>query len=594
MHGIRQRRVPVAAALVALLALLLALVPAARADEPELELLGSGAGRSVQGSIAPVGDTAFDPRSGYPAARPAGFTAKNVGFAGIITAQAPGGATVQTYCVDLLTGTQRGLGYRLGQWSEAEVPLVGYVARILANYHPNTNLPAAGGDVNLRAASVQSAIWFFTEKFVLDTTDPAYPLARDIVAAVLAAGPVGAAEPPSLQVVPPTVTTGPVGTILGPFKVTTTAPVTITSSAPLFSDAAGTVPLPATLPVGTTDVYVKAGFPGEIEVSAAATATVPSGNVYLYDGGTYGVPTAQKLILAKAATVAARAKVTASYYETGSLLVTKSLAGAGVQQRGEVVLEVSCNDGTQQSFVVPAGQQPQAGGYLVDALPAGTVCTVTEPSAGGNAAVTVTITGLPQQPVLIAAGGQAAVDVTNIYTQNAGALRVTKTITGAAAATRGPIVLQVSCTNGVAQTFTIPAGQQPDPAGYVVADLPAGTQCTVTEPGDGGTQTAIVVVTGTGQPVTVPAGAEVGVTVDNTYTVPKQPRTGPGPTPTPTPVPVTPVSGPAPTPVTVTTGETLPQSGADGAGGTFGLGALLALAGMALVLVSRGQRRRSR
>jgi hypothetical protein len=587
-------------AVLAALALLLAMAPVAGADEGELELVGAGAGQAVDGSIAPVGDTGFDPTSGYPAAAPAGFADKRVPFAGIITAKGPDGSQVQTYCVDLLTGTRAGLGYRLGRWSEAEVPLVGYVARILADYHPNTDLPAAGGDVDLRAAAVQSAIWYFTEKFVLDADDPAYPAARGIVAAVLAAGPVEAAEPPSLQVVPPPGSgpegpSGPVGTVLGPYQVTSSAPATISSAGQLYADAAGTVPLPATLPAGTTDVYVQAGSAGEIEVAAAATATVPSGNVYLYDGETYGVPAAQKLILAKSASVATRAKATASYYDTGSLLVTKSLAGAGAQQRGEVVLEVSCTDGTEESFVVPAGEQPRSGGYLIDDLPAGTLCTVTEPSSGGNAAVTVTVAGLPQQPVLIAAGGQAAVDVTNSYAQNAGALRVTKTISGAAAG-RGSIALQVTCDEGTARTFTIPAGQQPDEAGYLVPDLPAGTVCTITETADGATATAAVTVSGSGQQVTIPAGAEAAAEVTNAYTVPKTPRSGPGggPTPTPTPVPVTPVSGPgAPTggvPTAPGPGG-LPASGADGPGTVLGAGLLLALAGTALLLGSRRPRR---
>ena len=36
---------------------------------------------------------------------------------------------------------------------------------------------------------------------------------------------------------------------------------------------------------------------------ATAVATVPSGNVYLYDGNTGGVNSAQKLILAQSATL---------------------------------------------------------------------------------------------------------------------------------------------------------------------------------------------------------------------------------------------------------------------------------------------------
>ena len=58
-----------------------------------------------------------------------------------------------------------------GEWSEANVPNIGYVARILNTYYPSTNLPAGLND-NQRAAAVQAAIWFFTDGYVVSRRGP--------------------------------------------------------------------------------------------------------------------------------------------------------------------------------------------------------------------------------------------------------------------------------------------------------------------------------------------------------------------------------------------------------------------------------------
>ena len=70
---------------------------------------------------------------------------KNEGFAGVIHGTPPGGgATLNLYCIDINTDTWGGIGYALGTWDASNVRNVGYVARILNEYYPNTNQPGLG------------------------------------------------------------------------------------------------------------------------------------------------------------------------------------------------------------------------------------------------------------------------------------------------------------------------------------------------------------------------------------------------------------------------------------------------------------------
>ena len=52
----------------------------------------------------------------------------------------------------------------------------------------------------------------------------------------------------------------------------------------MFSDAAGTTPIANGTPVPSgTNIWIRDTTPGTVTLSAAAEATVPTGNVYLYD-----------------------------------------------------------------------------------------------------------------------------------------------------------------------------------------------------------------------------------------------------------------------------------------------------------------------
>ena len=99
-------------------------------------------------------------------------------------------------------------------------PRVGYVARLLNDYYPHTNEPAALTDLNQKAAAVQAAIWFFSDRYVLSTADPLHNAVVAIVNKVQDDGPLIQPPPPSLTITPPSLS-GPAGSVVGPFTVTT-------------------------------------------------------------------------------------------------------------------------------------------------------------------------------------------------------------------------------------------------------------------------------------------------------------------------------------------------------------------------------------
>ena len=133
-----------------------------RGQNTEMVITGLGPGQPVQGFIANT-DSPFDPvADGYPADNPTeaeGFTPKDEGFAGVIHGTPTGGGDqLNLYCIDIFTITNIGVGYGYGTWDAASVPNVGYVARLLNEYYPATDEPAALTDLNQKAAAVQAAI----------------------------------------------------------------------------------------------------------------------------------------------------------------------------------------------------------------------------------------------------------------------------------------------------------------------------------------------------------------------------------------------------------------------------------------------------
>jgi TQXA domain-containing protein len=475
----------------------------------DLVMTGTAQGRGgLLGGLAP---STFDPLNGYPDRPPAGSVPENVDFAGLITAQPiPPGPEVLLYCIDLTTPTSPGVRYALGQWNSANVPNVGYVAQILNSYYPNTNEPASLSNANDKAAAVQAAIWYFSDKYVLDRFQPRRADVAAIVQHVIDIGPVVNPNPPTISITPPA-EEGPTGSYIGPFTLNTTAPAQVTATGgDLFADSSGSTPL--TNPVADgTQFWARRSSAGDVDVSATAAVTVPSGNVYL--------PTrqaAQKLILAQSGTVSTTVHATATAYDVGNLQVTKSISGAGAAQRSGVALAVTCTDGSTGSIAYPAGSPPTPP-LLVEDIRAGSQCTVIEVVDGANDLVSVTTTFTPGNEVTIAANTTTDVGVSNVYAIRTGAVRVTKVVTGADVDQRGAVVVNVTCTDGTNEDLTFPAGVEPTP--QTVDGIAAGSTCTTTEPDDGGNPPTVEVITTIepSAPVTIVAGETAEVVVSNQY-----------------------------------------------------------------------------
>ena len=529
------------------------------AYETEVTVFGRGVGTAATGGLPPVG-SAFD-ISSYPADVPAGYEVSDPDFAGTILSRDQAGNFQEMYCIDLRTSTYSGLGYFNGTWGEASVPNVGYVNRVLNGYYPDQpGLPAEAPDDATRAAAVQSAIWFFSDGFVLQDTDPLRPYVQAIVDSVLAAGPLTEPPAPDVSITPPTAA-GPVDGLTGPFTVTAGGDVPLTvrarSEYVLFLDADGTVPLRNPVPAGT-QIWVRDAIRTAVPAVITALAVVPveTGNVYLYANTNPEVGAGQKLILAANAEIQSQAEATAEFFLTGDLQVNKSIVGAGAGQQGLINLVVDCGASGAFAFEVPAGASGTVTETITD-LPVGTVCTVTEPVAGSTTAVTVTA-ALPD-PVEIAEGPNE-ITVTNTVDYNAGSLLVRKSINGNGAGLQDDVMLLVQCDDGILdESVVIPAGT---PAGEYVQQfdgIPAGTVCRVSEPSTGANEDVTVETALAGE-VTVEPGlvSELGVT--NTY-------------------------------ATVSVTERLPRTGAEATTGLIAAGSAL-LAGTLMVWGSSSRRRR--
>ncbi|MBD8042756.1 Cys-Gln thioester bond-forming surface protein [Arthrobacter sp. Sa2BUA2] len=444
----------------------------------------------------------------------------NASFAGIInTTDILGTNTAQMYCIDLRTETRVGLGYVNGTWDEGNVPNIGHVNRILNTYYPETDLPTGLTD-NQKAAAVQTAIWFFTDGYVINPADPLATAVTAIVNGTITAGPLTEPDAPDISITP-ALAEAPIGGVAGPFTATAedAAEITLTADAgyTVYSDAGGTVPV--TNPVASgSQFWVRSdsGGTGPGGISARAVVTVQTGNVYLYDGATPETTAAQKLILAATRDLTANADAAVSFYAVGALAVTKAIAGPAAGSQGDVLISIDCGPGFQFAFNVPAGTTGSVSETFTG-IRAGSTCTITEPTNGATQSVLVT-TVLPD-PVEIAANATAAAAVTDSYSFAPGTLLVSKAITGAAAGAQEEIRIAVLCTAAggtvLEETILIPAGAVESVA-TEFPDLPAGSNCSITETANGSTASVLVSVTGGGN-VTIPAGAAVETALTNTY-----------------------------------------------------------------------------
>jgi LPXTG-motif cell wall-anchored protein len=259
-------------------------------------------------------------------------------------------------------------------------------------------------------------------------------------------------------------------------------------------------------------------------------------------------------------------------YDVGALVVNKTITGRGAGHQGAVTITVVCGETTLPAFTIPAGT---AAGTVTKEYPgilAGTTCTVTETANGASATVTVVTEGSPQD-VAIGPNGATA-NLTDTYAQVPGTLIVTKTISGPAAGQQGPIAILIDCGGPPnVHAFLLPPATPGGPVPRVIAEVPAGSTCVVTEVIKGNTGTVSGIVVGSGQRVVVGAGATVNVNLEDTFSILATTTTTPTTAPT-----VAPTTAPA----------TLPNTGAGDGSTGLATGALLAGAvGALLVLVSR-------
>ena len=502
----------------------------------EVTVTGWSPGQGVTGFI---GNAAFDPvTEGYPTSDPTGdprFTPKNESFAGVIHGTPTGTSeTLNLYCIDINTDTTTGIGYALGTWGASNVMNVGYVARILNEYYPHTNEPAALTNLNQKAAAVQAAIWFFSDRYVLSESDAVHDATVAIVNRILGEGALPAPTPPSLQITPAALSS--TRKLVGPFTVTTDAAggatVDVTGGS-MFTFVGGkpVAVAPGTAVTTGTKIWLRSTGTSEAKLQATSQATVPSGNVYLYAGNNPGWMDAQRLILAQdSKPLQTTVYATAQFVPSGKLVVNKTIAGAAAGSQGQVVIQVDCDDNvTRPDFVIPAGAPAGTTSRTYRHIAAGTTCTVLETSNGSVVGIDVVVTGDGQQGT-IAAGGTKTVDITDTYTAvpspGPSSLLVTKTIAGPLAGSQGPVTIHVVCDGAaLSPDFTLAAGTPSGSFSQSFGPITPGSVCTVTETADGGTATVTAIVTDGATNVTIPADAVVPVNVMNVY------ERAPSPTP---------------------------------------------------------------
>lgn len=504
--------------------------PVAGADA-EVVTTALGPAQRVQAFVA-NDPTPPDPLTPYPEENPVGVPVTGR-FAGIIITEDAEGGTGQMYCIDTAVETQVGIGYVQGAWDESNVANIGYVNYILNNYYPANPAAPAGLTANQQAAAVQGAIWYFTDGYLVNTSETVIrPVVEAIVADAQANGPL--LEPPAPNVtVDPLVAAGPVGGVAGPFTVAAEGAAEVTVSVPvgytIFADAAGTVPIPSGSVVASgTQVWV-GGPPASTApgvLSARASVSVQTGNVYLYDGGDPLRDNAQPLILAATTVLEATAEATAEFFVAGDLQVNKEFAGEGVGSQAAITLSLDCAAAGVFIFEIPAGTAAPVT-ETVTGLPVGTVCSVTETATGSTMEVTVTAS-LPD-PVTITEG-ENVLTVTNTVDFNPGSLVVAKTISGLGAGLQDDVTIHVQCGDGVVdEVFVIPAGTTAGTFSQVFEGIPAGVLCSVSEPSSGANEDVTVESSGTAEVTILPGQAQTVELVNAYAPVPvteRLPRTG--------------------------------------------------------------------
>lgn len=431
----RRRTFAVRAVLVAAVATTLTLLgalPAAAIYSPdpvtpqagfitEVTITGSQFPSTVSGELTALGPTPPP----YPAT---GASVETVSPQLITIADPTTGATGSAYCIDFSTETGLGAGYTIGEWDETNVPHLTYINYILTNYFPfDTTNPISALTPAQQVAAVQTAIWYFSDGFVLATgTDPVIRNATALVVQdALDSG--GLPEPtlPTLTIDPAASQIPTTGEVVGPFTVSgnVTGALDVTLGVEVFFDAAATQPVTDADPIPPgTQLWARWTGPA-LPINGfriTGVASLTQGTVYLYDPESSGLDEAQKLVLAQTATLPVRAGVRVTSYAAGALSVTKAITGSAAGRQGDITIQIDCTPGlppgVPNTAVIPAGATaPEP--IVFSGIPDGASCTVSEPVNGANAAVVLTAQVIEPATVTIDAEAPApvAVTVTNTY-----------------------------------------------------------------------------------------------------------------------------------------------------------------------------------
>ncbi|WP_374460448.1 thioester domain-containing protein [Microbacterium sp.] len=387
----------------------------------QVTITGSQYPTNVTGELTTLAPTP----GAYPAT---GASVEAVSPQLITIADPVSGATASAYCIDFSTETGIGAGYNIGEWDASNVPNLDYINYILNNYFPfNTANPLSGLPLSQQVAAVQSAIWYFSDGFVLATGTNA--TIRNATAAVVQAAldSGGLPEPalPTLAIDPDTTTVPEDGSIVGPFTVSGTTSGTLDAAVgvEVFLDQAGTQPVPVGTAVAAgTQLWARWTGPAApvngFRITAQASLT--QGTVYLYDTESSDRPAAQKLVLAQTTTLPLRTGVRATPYASGEVSVQKIIAGDGAGLQDAITIDLACTpapaEGVVVSATIPAGAT-SADPVVFTGLPDGATCTVSESADGANDAVTLAAQTIEPETVTVdaAATEPVVVTVTNTY-----------------------------------------------------------------------------------------------------------------------------------------------------------------------------------
>ena len=228
--------------------------------------------------------------------------------------------------------------------------------------------------------------------------------------------------------------------------------------------------------------------------------TIPATNPFTNDATTSAVDSIGGAVSAKAS-----AQVTVNAAPTATVIVSKTVTGSPPAGLGKVDVNVTCNDGTNQTPALADGDS-----HNVTGITDGATCTVTETGKQSADSTTYTLDGNPYTEganFTVSKNAASTVAVTNHY--NGARINVSKTVTGSPPAGLGNFDIAVTC-GGVTTTKHVADGGSDSLTG-----IAGGTSCSVTESGAQGADTT----TYTKDAAAYTAGTNFSVVNNQTYNI---------------------------------------------------------------------------